>query len=240
MSRAIWAVVVAAGGGKRFGGATPKQYSPLAGRTVLEHSLNLLLEEALVDGLVVVLAADDTRWRQLKISSSKPLHTATGGVERAGSVCAGLRAVIAQAGAEVWALVHDAARPCLRADVLHRFVEQLHDDAVGGLLAAPARDTLKRVVEVRVRETLDRKVIWQAQTPQMFRAGELLAAYEASLAAGAAPTDDAAAMEAAGHSPRIVEGPADNIKLTTAEDLPLAEFILRQREKLLASPSGRG
>ncbi len=229
MSAPVWGVLVAAGGGRRFGGKKPKQYLKLAGRSMLEHSLSRLLEEPLISGVVVVLAAGDKQWPKLKIQARKPLVTEVGGAERADSVCAGLRAVIAQAGENAWALVQDAARPCLRADTLHTFIEQLREDSVGGLLAVPARDTLKRVVEVRVRETLDRKVIWQAQTPQMFRAGELLAAYAAAITAGGAPTDDAAAMEAAGHSPRVVEGPADNIKITTAEDLPLAEFMLRQR-----------
>ncbi len=240
MSLPVWAVLVAAGAGKRLGSALPKQYLPLAGRSMLEHSLSRLLDEPLIEGIIVVLAAGDEHWPKLKIQAGKTLLTAVGGAERADSVCAGLRTVIAQAGEDAWALVHDAARPCLDAELLRSFIEQIRDDPVGGLLAAPARDTLKRVVEVRVRETLDRNVIWQAQTPQMFRAGELLAAYETALAAGEAPTDDASAMEAAGRSPRVVEGPADNIKVTAAADLPLAEFILKQREVRVSSRSGRG
>lgn len=227
MNETIWAVLAAAGGGKRFGAATPKQYLQLAGRSVLEHSLALLLNEDLITGVVVVVAADDQHWPRLKPKSSKPVLQAVGGAERADSVCVGLRSIIAQAGDQTWALVHDAARPCLRADVLHQFIKQLHDDPVGGLLALPSHDTLKQVDETeRVRVTPDRSRIWYAQTPQMFRAGTLLQAYEAARKAGLAPTDDAGAMEYVGQAPRVVRGHPDNIKVTTREDLKLAEYIL--------------
>ncbi|MGH8529620.1 MAG: 2-C-methyl-D-erythritol 4-phosphate cytidylyltransferase [Nevskiales bacterium] len=227
MNEAVWAVLVAAGGGKRFGNATPKQYLPLAGRSMLEHSLGLLLNEDLIAGVVVVLAGNDGRWPQLGIKSGKPLLQVTGGAERADSVCAGLRAVVAQAGAEGWALVHDAARPCLRIDVLRKFIEQLRDDPVGGLLAVPSHDSLKQVNDQeRVSATVNRDRIWYAQTPQMFRAGALLRAYEAAAKAGVSPTDDAGAMEYVGHAPRVVQGHATNLKVTTPEDLQLAEHIL--------------
>lgn len=227
MSQRVWAVLVAAGGGRRFGAAIPKQYLPLAGRSMLEHSLARLLEEKLIAGVVVVLAANDNHWSRLQLRNEKPLLQVTGGRERADSVCAGLRTVITQASAQAWALVHDAARPCLRADVLHGFIEQLRDEAVGGLLAVPSRDTLKQVDgNERVSATVNRDRIWYAQTPQMFRAGALLQAYEAAAKADKLPTDDAAAMEHIGQAPRVIRGHADNLKVTTHEDLKLAEYIL--------------
>lgn len=227
MSQRIWAVLVAAGGGSRFGDATPKQYLPLAGRSMLEHSLGAFLSEDLIAGVVLVLAANDGRWPQLDIKSSKPLLHVIGGAERADSVCAGLRTVVAQADAEVWALVHDAARPCLQTHVLRKFIEQLRDDPVGGLLALPSHDTLKQMNDDgRVSATVNRDRIWYAQTPQMFRAGALLQAYEAAAKAGISPTDDAGAMEYVGLAPRVVRGQATNLKVTTREDMKLAEYIL--------------
>ena len=232
MSAPIWAILVAAGAGRRLGEKLPKQYLPLAGRRMLEHSLARLLDEPAVAGVVAVLAPGDIEWPKLRIAARKPLLTASGGAERADSVCAGLEAVIAQAGAEAWALVHDAARPCLSAELLRDFIAKLRDDEVGGLLAVPARDTLKRArADGRAQETLEREGIWQAQTPQMFRAGALLQAYRAARASGRTPTDDASVMELAGRAPRLVRGSADNFKVTLPEDLRLAALILSGREK---------
>lgn len=225
-----WAVVVAAGRGQRFGSALPKQYQPLFGRTVLEHSLAPFLRHNSIGGVVLVLAKDDFRGRAVAKSKSKPIRVVEGGMERAHSVCAGLKAVIEQAGSDAWALVHDAARPCLSDALLQRLLDELAVDAIGGLLALPARDTLKRAFHGRVAETLDRSTIWQAQTPQMFRAGALLAAYEAALSAAELPTDEAAAMERAGQAPRLIEGSSDNLKITSPADLRLAEQILSERK----------
>lgn len=221
-----WALIVAAGAGRRMGTATAKQYLPLAGKTVLEHALSPFLAHASIDGIMLVLAADDNQWQALAVDSSKPLLTTTGGAERVDSVLAGLQALNEHADIVDWILVHDAARPCLSVAMLDQLFDELADDTVGGLLAVPARDTLKRANEGRVAETLDRSLIWQAQTPQMFRLGLLREALMASQANPAQITDEAMAMELAGHHPRLVPGSGRNIKITTPEDLPLAEFIL--------------
>lgn len=231
----IWAIVVAGGRGQRFGGEMPKQYLGLRDRSVLEWSCLPFLQHPAVAGLVVVLPAGDDHGPALlrRLSADKQLLQVSGGAERAESVCAGLRAIIAEAGPDSWALVHDAARPCLHPDSLTTLINSLKTHAVGGLLAVPARDTLKRARidsgGVEVCETLDRREIWQAQTPQMFRAGVLLAAYESALAAGLVPTDEAAAVEQQGLVPQLIEGRPDNLKITTPADLRLADFLLQER-----------
>lgn len=226
--RSIWALVPAAGSGARFGSALPKQYQPLGGCTVLEHSLNLFAQHPAIAGIVLVLAANDSHWPQLEYRCKKPLHVVEGGAQRALSVVAGLQ-WIEQQDATAWALVHDAARACLSEVLLTRLLVQLAEDAVGGLLAIPAHDTLKQVADGRVRRTLDRSHIWQAQTPQLFPAANLLRSYQHCLEQGLTPTDEAAAMEAAGCQPRIVEGALSNFKITTAEDLLRARYWMEQQ-----------
>lgn len=226
---ACWAVLVAAGAGRRMTADRPKQYLPLAGKLVIEHSLQRLLEAEAVRGLVVVLAADDAYWPVLQFNTDKPLWTMAGGRERADSVLAGLDRLAEQAAEEDWVLVHDAARPCLAAADLQKLIDTLHGDACGGLLAAACRDTLKQAGDGQCLRTLDRSRIWQAQTPQMFRLGLLRKALQQARREGVAVTDEAMAMEQAGYRPRLVEAAMQNLKITTPADLPLAEFILRQR-----------
>jgi 2-C-methyl-D-erythritol 4-phosphate cytidylyltransferase len=223
----LWAIIPAAGSGSRFGGETPKQYLPLSGRTVIEWAISPFLRRPGISGIAVVLAPGDELWRELAPGPDR-VFTVTGGDERARSVLNGLLALRSRARPRDWVLVHDAARPCLTDEDLQRLVETVRQDDVGGLLAVPARDTLKRSEGERVRETIDRRVIWQALTPQMFRLGPLTDALEAAVAAGAAVTDESSAMELAGARPRLVAGRGDNIKVTRPEDLPLAEFILGQ------------
>ncbi|MBU3057739.1 2-C-methyl-D-erythritol 4-phosphate cytidylyltransferase [Pseudomonas indica] len=217
----FWAVVPAAGIGSRMRADRPKQYLQLAGRTILEHSLHCLLDHPGLQGLVVSLATDDPYWPDLACSKDSRIQRAAGGRERADSVLnALLRLEALGAAANDWVLVHDAARPNLARSDLDRLLDELADDPVGGLLAVPARDTLKRVgADDRVVETVDRSLIWQAYTPQMFRLGPLRAALAGALAAGATVTDEASAMEWAGQSPRLVEGRSDNLKVTRPEDL---------------------
>ena len=217
----FWAVVPAAGIGSRMRADRPKQYLQLAGRTILEHSLHCLLDHPGLQGLVVSLATDDPYWPDLACSKDSRIQRAAGGRERADSVLnALLRLEALGAAANDWVLVHDAARPNLARSDLDRLLDELADDPVGGLLAVPARDTLKRVgADGRVVETVDRSLIWQAYTPQMFRLGPLRAALAGALAAGATVTDEASAMEWADQSPRLVEGRSDNLKVTRPEDL---------------------
>ena len=227
---AYWALVAAAGLGRRMGATTPKQYLPLAGRTVIEHSLDCLARHPAITGLVIVISRSDKHWASLDYQSPKPLITAEGGEERCDSVLAGLQALDELADDNDWVFVHDAARACLTAGQLDKLIAEVGDDPVGGLLALRSRDTLKRAVDGRAQNTIDRESIWQAQTPQMFRLGLLRTALSNALATGLPITDEAMAMEKAGHRPLLVEGEATNIKLTTAEDLLLAEFILDQQK----------
>ena len=231
-SARYWAIVPAAGAGKRLGSAIPKQYLPLLGRPVIAHTLDTLLQHPRIDGAVVVVDSKDGWWPEIvaSLKLTKPLWRAVGGAERCHSVLNGLKVLRAQAEATDWVLVHDAARPCLTAADLDRLIDQLADDPVGGLLATPVRDTLKQADSGgRVSATVDRTHLWHAFTPQMFRLGDLHDALNAALARGFWVTDEAAAMEAAGFSPRLVQGRADNIKITRPEDLALAAFFLSNR-----------
>ncbi|WP_342243146.1 2-C-methyl-D-erythritol 4-phosphate cytidylyltransferase [Pseudomonas sp. OTU5201] len=223
----FWAVIPAAGVGARMRADRPKQYLELAGRTIIEHSLDCFLDHPQLKGLVISLSADDPYWPALSCASDERIIRADGGKERADSVLSALLR-LAERGARAndWVLVHDAARPNLSRFDLDLLLAELADDPVGGLLAVPARDTLKRAsADGRVAETVDRSLIWQAYTPQMFRFGALHRALADALVAGVAITDEASAMEWAGNAPRLVEGRADNLKITRPEDLDW----LRQR-----------
>ncbi|MGA7966611.1 MAG: 2-C-methyl-D-erythritol 4-phosphate cytidylyltransferase [Gammaproteobacteria bacterium] len=227
----VWAIVPAAGSGQRFGAGSPKQYQMAAGQPLLAHVLDLLLTATGIEGLVLATAASDTRWHDcVPKNNGRKLIAVTGGATRAASVRAALSALEGMAVADDWALVHDAARPCLAPQDLSRLLVELHDDPVGGLLAAPVVDTLKRGDESgHVTATEKRDGLWRALTPQMFRYGLLSSALDGALDAGVEVTDEACAMEWAGHTPRLVSGGVDNVKVTRAEDLALAEAILSAR-----------
>ncbi|MGE7992117.1 2-C-methyl-D-erythritol 4-phosphate cytidylyltransferase [Pseudomonas sp. NPDC089554] len=224
---AFWAVVPAAGIGARMAADRPKQYLELAGRTILEHSLDCFLGHPTLKGVVVSIAADDPYWPGLRCASDSRIQRAAGGRERADSVLNALLLLHAQGAADSdWVLVHDAARPNLARSDLDKLLGELADDPVGGLLAVPARDTLKRAdAQGRVSATVDRSTVWQAYTPQMFRLGLLHRALAECLVADVAVTDESSAIEWAGHAPRLIEGRSDNIKVTRPEDLEW----LRQR-----------
>lgn len=224
---AFWALIPAAGVGSRMRADRPKQYLQLAGKTILEHTLDCFLEHPQLRGLVVCLAAEDPYWPPLACARDPRIERAEGGRERADSVLGGLLR-LGELGAQEqdWVLVHDAARPNLARSDLDLLLAELAGDPVGGLLAVPARDTLKRAgADGRVQETVDRALIWQAYTPQMFRLGLLYRALAEALVAGVAITDESSAIEWAGHAPRLIEGRADNLKVTCPEDLDW----LRQR-----------
>lgn len=222
----LWCVIPAAGRGVRAGGDCPKQYVPLAGRALILHTLERLASHPRIAGLLVVLAAGDARWPGLGSLDGKPVLTAIGGGERADSVLAGLRALPPAVAAGHFVLVHDAARPCVRAADIERLVGQA-SAGDGGLLGAPLRDTLKRAGEHgQSLCTEPRERRWRAFTPQMFRRGQLVEAIEAAARAGVQVSDEAMAMERVGYAPLLVEGAEDNIKVTTAADFALAEFLL--------------
>lgn len=219
----FWVVIPAAGVGARMQADRPKQYLELAGKTILEHTLACFLDHPSLQVLVLCLAPDDGYWSQSALAADTRIYRVRGGAERADSVLAGLQALEARGvDRQSWVLVHDAARPNLARADLDKLLFELAADPVGGLLAVPARDTLKRIgPDGRVLETVDRSLVWQAYTPQMFPLGTLQQALGAALEAGAAITDEASAMEWAGYAPRLIEGRGDNLKVTRAEDLKL-------------------
>jgi 2-C-methyl-D-erythritol 4-phosphate cytidylyltransferase len=230
MNRAArrWAVVVAAGRGERFGGSTPKQYTLLLGRPALSWSLGVLLASPGVDGVVVVLAPRDRRWKRLAESRDPRVSTCLGGDRREGSVSNALLALSTRARDDDWVIVHDAARPCLQREDLDNLLEATRRDPVGGLLAVPVPDTLKvDDGHGRSARTADRARLWRALTPQVFRYGLLRRALALCLERNREVTDEASAVEALGLKPRLVRGRTDNIKLTTPADRGLAEAILR-------------
>jgi len=222
----LWCVVPAAGRGTRVGGECPKQYLSLAGRPLIEHTLERLAAHPRIGGLLVTLAATDNHWPGIDTLHGKPVRHATGGAERSDSVLSGLEALPDTVGADDFVLVHDAARPCVRLADIDRLIERA-GALDGGLLGAPLRDTLKRASGSGCSElTEPRDQRWRAFTPQMFRRGPLTAALRAAARAGVNVSDEAMAMELAGFAPLLVEGAEDNIKVTTAADFALAEFLL--------------
>jgi 2-C-methyl-D-erythritol 4-phosphate cytidylyltransferase len=226
MSGEVHALLPAAGLGARMGGELPKQYQLLAGRPVLAHTLEALARHPRISAITVLTAAEDHHFDQLGVQLDIPLERVTGGASRAESVRNGLRHLAAGRRPE-WVLVHDAARPCLDLASLERLLDQGLACSDGAILAMPVGDTLKRAGPgQRIAATLERSDAWAAQTPQLFPLLALLAALEASLARGDLPTDEAAAMEAAGARPLLVQGAATNIKLTWPEDLLVAESWL--------------
>lgn len=235
MSRAatqnFWVVIPAAGTGSRMGGSErPKQYLSIAGRTLIEWAVAPFLRHPACTGIVVALAADDAYWERTSLRGDARIVTTVGGGERADSVFAGLNRLKASAHAEDWVLVHDAARPCLGDEDLAMLVECLREDAVGGLLAAPVVDTLKRAdAKGRVAATVPREQLWRALTPQMFRFHLLQRALCTARERGVTVTDEAQAVELLGLQPRLIPGSADNLKVTTRDDLARAESILRAR-----------
>jgi 2-C-methyl-D-erythritol 4-phosphate cytidylyltransferase len=229
MTAKLWAVVPAAGSSRRMAGAAlPKQYLPLAGRTVIEWSVAPFLERSDCERIVVVVAEQDRHWRQQPLAGHPKIVTATGGAERVDSVRAGLQALASQASEQDWVLVHDAARPCLKSADLQRLIAELGADSVGGLLAAPVVDTLKRGdVDNRVQATVSRASLWRALTPQMFRYAVLDRALRKAHETRSAPTDEAQAVEALGLQPRLVPGDPDNIKITLPDDVERAARLLK-------------
>ncbi|MGE5491489.1 MAG: 2-C-methyl-D-erythritol 4-phosphate cytidylyltransferase [Actinomycetota bacterium] len=224
-----FAIVPAAGSGSRFGAERPKQYLTLLGRPLLFHTLAALCACPDIERVWVVLSPDDQYWRRYDWTELGPkLETVLcGGATRAESVANGLTAAAMSAADDDWILVHDAARPCLTQGMLAALVEELSDDPVGGILAVPVADTLKRAdADQRVGATEPRDGLWQAQTPQMFRYGLLRDA----LMECREVTDEAGAVEARGLKPKLVRGDTTNLKVTFPADLAMAEWILRGRK----------
>jgi len=221
----FYALVPAAGSGSRMGSELPKQYLPLAGQPMIFHALNALCTNTDIGTVFVVLAPNDTLFHTYDWSrfgnKLQPLYC--GGATRAESVLNGLLA--SELEPDDWVLVHDAARPCLSQEQLARLIAELRDDEVGGILAVPVADTLKRAdATQRIAHTENREGLWQAQTPQMFRTGLLLR----GLQTAPQVTDEASAIEAMGLHPKLVLSEPSNFKVTYAQDMQLAELLLKE------------
>ncbi len=224
----IFALIPAAGSGSRMGSEIPKQYQPLAGKPLIAHAIHALCAHPRVQLVFVVLAPGDAHFSRHDWSAHKErLETLyCGGATRAASVFNGLVAMADVVEPDDWVMVHDAARPCLDAALIERLCGELADDKVGGLLAVPVADTLKRSdADQRVAETVAREKLWQAQTPQMFRYRVLLEALRA--AKPGSVTDEASAIEQLGLAPRLVMGSSRNLKVTFPEDVVFAENIIK-------------
>jgi len=223
----FYALIPAAGSGTRVARAAPKQYALLAGRPMLWHAVRAVCVPR-VESVFVVLAPGDRAFAEHDWSAFgarlAPLYC--GGETRRDSVYNGLVAAMAAVQSDDWMLVHDAARPCLPPRDLDNLMRETQNDAVGGILALPVAETVKRASRDRIESTEDRSRLWLAQTPQMFRAGLLLQALER---ATGAPTDEAAAIEQLGLKPRLVAGSRENLKVTWPEDLAIAESMLKAR-----------
>jgi 2-C-methyl-D-erythritol 4-phosphate cytidylyltransferase len=224
----FWAVVPAAGVGKRMNADRPKQYLELADKTVIEHTLTRLLQAEVFTAVAVAISEEDPYWPELPIAHHEKIVRAKGGKERADSVLSGLQVIREHAQDNDWVLVHDAARPCITTTDIHHLIDTLINDEIGGILAVASADTLKNVQGNNILGTLDRSHIWRALTPQMFRYGSLKTALEQAVG-NPAITDEASALELQGKRPKIVEGRPDNIKITRPEDLALAQFFMNQQ-----------
>ena len=222
----VIAVLPAAGIGRRMQADCPKQYLTIGHQTILEHAIHALLRHPRITQVIVAISPEDQQFKTLPIASDPRVLVTEGGQQRADSVLAGLQL----AGNAHWVLVHDAARPCLHPDDLERLLAITAHSKVGGILAAPVRDTMKRaqVGQSIISHTVERQDLWHALTPQLFPLELLKLCLQRALDEGAAVTDEASALEHCGYHPLLVAGRADNIKVTRPEDLALAAFYLTQ------------
>ncbi len=233
MKPKMMVLVPAAGTGTRFGDALPKQYLDIRGRPLIFHTLLALTKVSRIDGITVVLSPDDSHWqnyqRHWELLGAKVSTAMVGGKSRGETITNGLRSIAERLAlnANDWVMVHDAARPCIETELIDQFIDELENDRIGGLLALPLADTIKRDDgNLRVEKTVPREGLWRAQTPQMFRFGLLRDA----LVACPEATDEAQAIEALGHQPKLVMGDSANLKVTYAQDLKLARMLLGETE----------
>ena len=231
----IGCVVPAAGVGKRFGAAVPKQYLMLHEQTIMELTLQRLLQIPRIDRIVVAISDEDRRFQALPIAQNARIQVVSGGEERCDSVKNGLQWLAdlsdSSSQSDDWVLVHDVARPCVRTEDVLRLMRQVAEaDAVGGILAHPVRDTMKRSDGCGcIEHTVERADLWHALTPQLFPLNRLLQAMQQAEQMGSVVTDEASAMEQLGYQPLLVEGHSDNIKITHPQDLQLARLYLQQQ-----------
>ena len=238
----VVAVIPAAGVGSRMQTDRPKQYLTLSGKTILEHTLDTLLDMAVIESIVIAISPDDTYFYSLPIANHPKIKVVEGGTERATSVLNAVKTL----PCDSWALVHDAARPCVTQDDINALLQVIHNATVaGGILATPVRDTMKRSAIDRcevnhnasltmpcISHTENRDNLWHALTPQLFPSGLLTEALTGALSDGALITDEASAIEWLGHRVALFDSNPANIKITHPADLPLAEFYIKQTHKV--------
>lgn len=225
----LYAIVPAAGVGSRMKAELPKQYLKLHDKTILEHTVDKLLAHPCIDKVIIAVSEDDPFYSKLSIAKNSRVIRVAGGSERADSVLSGLNYLKnVEDVSNAWVLVHDAARPCINVNDIDNLITEVCESGIGGILAAPVRDTMKRGNSSgSISETVSRDNLWHALTPQMFKVQALFDALSEAINAGVSITDEASAMEWAGTSPKLVVGRSDNLKITQPEDLALAAFYLK-------------
>tara|TARA_B100000427_G_scaffold327983_1_gene340030 strand:+ start:2764 stop:3468 length:705 start_codon:yes stop_codon:yes gene_type:complete len=226
----LWVVIPAAGIGKRMGVDIPKQYITVCDKAIIEHTVEKFTSRNDLQGILVILSNSDQHWSTLELSKNNKITTVTGGEERYKSVYNALCSLKNKAGDDDWILVHDAVRPCITTFEIDQFIADLdHLNGIGGILALPCFETMKKAnTNHEIEETIDRKFIWHAQTPQMFRYKKLFLAIEKIMNENIFITDEAMAMELAGYKPMLIQGTHSNIKITDQNDLKYLESFLRQ------------
>tara|TARA_B100001540_G_scaffold26399_1_gene21872 strand:- start:479 stop:1183 length:705 start_codon:yes stop_codon:yes gene_type:complete len=226
----LWVVIPAAGIGKRMGVDIPKQYITVCDKAIIEHTVEKFTSRNDLQGILVALSNSDQHWSTLELSKNNKITTVTGGEERYKSVYNALCSLKNKADDDDWILVHDAVRPCITTSEIDQFIADLdHLNGIGGILALPCFETMKKAnTNHEIEETIDRKFIWHAQTPQMFRYKKLFLAIEKIMNENIFITDEAMAMELAGYKPMLIQGTHSNIKITDQNDLKYLESFLRQ------------
>ena len=226
----LWVVIPAAGIGKRMGVNIPKQYITVCDKAIIEHTVEKFTSRNDLQGILVALSNSDQHWSTLELSKNNKITTVTGGEERYKSVYNALCSLKNKADDDDWILVHDAVRPCITTSEIDQFIADLdHLNGIGGILALPCFETMKKAnTNHEIEETIDRKFIWHAQTPQMFRYKKLFLAIEKIMNENIFITDEAMAMELAGYKPMLIQGTHSNIKITDQNDLKYLESFLRQ------------
>tara|TARA_Y100000817_G_scaffold158440_1_gene123919 strand:- start:72 stop:776 length:705 start_codon:yes stop_codon:yes gene_type:complete len=226
----LWVVIPAAGIGKRMGVDIPKQYITVCDKAIIEHTVEKFTSRNDLQGILVALSNSDQHWSTLELSKNNKITTVTGGEERYKSVYNALCSLKNKAGDDDWILVHDAVRSCITTFEIDQFIADLdHLNGIGGILALPCFETMKKAnTNHEIEETIDRKFIWHAQTPQMFRYKKLFLAIEKIMNENIFITDEAMAMELAGYKPMLIQGTHSNIKITDQNDLKYLESFLRQ------------
>ena len=227
----VWTIIPAAGIGRRMESSIPKQHLNITGSTILELTIQRLMQCPEITRIILVLSPDDQHSHQLLQRYGDLLTVVAGGLERSDSVLNGLSAIRSRAQDDDWVVVHDAARPCVRPGDINKLFREIKNHAVGGLLGSPVADTLKRATsDDCVESTVSRNKLWRAYTPQVFRFGLLYKSMQESKRMGRPITDESSAVELAGYSPLLIEGYSDNIKVTRPQDLQLARLFLKNQQ----------